>query len=574
MNLITLLRYCCIFLYLYLYGKAQGILSIAEMQSRIISPVKHSITLSGSYGELRSTHFHAGIDIRPSSESAEDKIFAIDDGYVSRARVQTGGFGKALYIVHPATGYTTVYAHLDRFNDELDQLISKAQYSRKSYAVNLDFPRNFIPVKKGQFIGIMGNTGQSFGTHLHFEIRDSKTENPLNPILFRIKPKDHIPPVISAIAVHGLDRNFHKSEQIIVSGDFASNDGTNALPVIDIVSDRAGVAIEAYDMMNGAPNKNGIYRMRLYDDKGLRYFYEMNRFSFSESSHIAGFIDYGQKQTSGNTFALCYRLPSLKLSFLDNNLHGIFQLEYGSLHYFCIEAEDIESNTTTFEAYIRRIKSESLQALTESEEIMEYGKYHVFERDSCKVTLHEESLFRNIRFEYEMVNDSICNPCYRVHQFTEPVKKAIDIRLLVPEWLNEYADKLIVIRYDPKGKKINHGGKIGSGTISISSRFFGLYALAIDTIPPHIRPINFNAKAQGMREFTFEIKDDLDTAGNAKELTYQVEIDGKFVVCPYKSLTGVLQVPLSGIVPGKHQLKIKATDHSGNSRIYRASFVR
>ncbi|MDO8897816.1 MAG: M23 family metallopeptidase, partial [Bacteroidales bacterium] len=164
-------------------------------------PMDLTIFLSGTFGEMRSNHFHSGIDIRTQGVEGH-LVFAIEDGFVNRVAVSAVGFGKVVYLSHPKTGHVSVYAHLQRFNKEIGQYVKNQQYKNESFSVNLFPESNLLPVKKGDLIGYAGNSGSSGGPHLHFEIRDGATQEVLNPLDFGFKTKDFIRPNISRLAIY------------------------------------------------------------------------------------------------------------------------------------------------------------------------------------------------------------------------------------------------------------------------------------------------------------------------------------------------------------------------------------
>ena len=169
------------------------------------SPVGFPVLLSGSFGEVRKNHFHSGIDIRTDGESGKP-VYAISDGYVSRINISAVGFGKAIYITHP-NGYTSVYGHLSRFNNVIGSWIKNRQYQKESFEIDITAEPDVLPVRKGEIIAYSGNSGSSAGPHVHFEIRDTPTQETINPLLFGIPVRDNIPPVISNIKIYPLNEN-------------------------------------------------------------------------------------------------------------------------------------------------------------------------------------------------------------------------------------------------------------------------------------------------------------------------------------------------------------------------------
>ena len=173
-------------------------------QNYFRSPVSGTIRLSGTFGELRPNHLHAGIDIKARDGKIGQSLYAAADGYVSRIKMQSGGYGKVLYIDHP-NGYTTVYAHMHEFDKEVEDYVKMMQKEKESFAVELYPEPNQFVFEKGDKVGKLGMSGRSFGPHLHFEIRDTKTEKPINPLLFGINVSDNIPPRIHQLKIYNLN---------------------------------------------------------------------------------------------------------------------------------------------------------------------------------------------------------------------------------------------------------------------------------------------------------------------------------------------------------------------------------
>jgi murein DD-endopeptidase MepM/ murein hydrolase activator NlpD len=173
-------------------------------KSLFISPVNIPLLLSANFGELRIDHFHSGIDIKTQGATGKE-VVAAASGHVYRISVSPGGFGNALYVRHPS-GYTTVYGHLDRFSDEIAEFVRTSQYEKKSFAVTLYPTREKFPVKQGEIIAYSGNSGSSGGPHLHYEIRRSDNEKPVNPLLFEFGTNDNIAPVIEKLFIYPITR--------------------------------------------------------------------------------------------------------------------------------------------------------------------------------------------------------------------------------------------------------------------------------------------------------------------------------------------------------------------------------
>jgi murein DD-endopeptidase MepM/ murein hydrolase activator NlpD len=243
-------------------ARAQGIVPSRTYQVGVFQyPLDLPPSTAGSFGELRGNHFHSGLDFRTNRQIGYP-VHAAMYGYVSRLRVQLGGFGNAVYVTHP-NGYTTVYGHLDHLIPELAQIVKKYQYDHQSAEVDFRLQQFDFPVTKGQLIAISGNTGASGGPHLHFEIRDSLTEETVNPQLFGLTLPDNIPPAVASVAVYHLNgRPFSENtprDYLPVTGTTGNYRVSQTL----FLSGDIGFGITANDMNNSSANRNGIYSLEL-----------------------------------------------------------------------------------------------------------------------------------------------------------------------------------------------------------------------------------------------------------------------------------------------------------------------
>ena len=245
-------------------------------ETHFVSPVKFKVRLAGSFGELRGRHFHAGLDIKSNNGRSGDSIFSAEKGYISRIRIQRAGYGKSVYVNH-ANGYTTVYAHLDGFNVQLEEYIKQKQHEMRSYEVDILPEQGMFEVEQGSHLAFLGNTGISFGPHLHFEIRETATDKAINPFLFGISAADRSAPVISSVRITGLRPDFHKIYEYKVP--VAGRKKKNLKPVsIEVPAWRAGIAIAAHDLIDGSHNKHGLYKLEMWVDYTRYYAVCYDRF--------------------------------------------------------------------------------------------------------------------------------------------------------------------------------------------------------------------------------------------------------------------------------------------------------
>ena len=257
------------------------------------SPLGIPLYLAGNFGELRSNHFHSGLDMKTQGKEGF-KIYAAADGFVSRVKISPWGYGKTIYIDHP-NGYTTVYAHLQGYKGDIAEIIKKHQHEVENWEIDWLPSDTLMKVKKGDVIALSGNTGGSGGPHLHFEIRETETEHPVNPLLFGFAIKDNIKPLIRSIILTPLNdtsyvNNKRKPQRFLVSGSAGSYKLKNETSIN--AYGEIGIGIETIDKLNGYGNRNGIYSIELLENSQTIFKSEMKKFSFDESRALNSLIDY------------------------------------------------------------------------------------------------------------------------------------------------------------------------------------------------------------------------------------------------------------------------------------------
>lgn len=550
------MRWCwLIFLFVSLSISAQTLLDTSYFDS----PVKYDMVLAGSFGELRGTHFHAGIDIKPSSK--RDSIFTAAPGYVSRIKVQTGGYGRVLYIDHP-NGYTSVYAHLEHFSDEIESYIKDLQLASQSYSLDIYPQADKFKLDRQEYIGLLGNTGRSYGAHLHFEIRKTNSETPINPALFGLKPTDHKSPSLVSVSVHGLSTDMQDQVKLtypvqrIAKGKYTINKGR-----VNLGAWRAGLLLQGWDTMDGASNKNGIYRIEMYADDSLKYAATVDSVSWEESPYIKSHMDYCEKKKNKRTAIRCHLLPGNKLSLYDAAKDGVLKVYESKPRRIKIVAKDIEGNQSqiTFDLYRGKVDDHSQTY----EKLLQFGQAYGFGIGSCRLHIHEDALDRNLYMNYSQENID-GKTVYHIHRDESPLYRAAQLSMPIDHWVNkaEY-DKLCLVQKGNKGIT-NVGGTVVADSLQIQLSNWGTYYQYIDVIAPTIKAVSLPHKGKTPTWIKFRISDDIKSGGQAASMRIDAYLDDQWIVGRYKSLDRIFRIDTRMIPKGKHHLRIVATDPLGN----------
>ena len=535
------------------------------------SPLNIPIYLSGTFAELRSNHFHSGIDIR--TQGVEGKpVFAIGDGYVSRVAVSSGGFGKAIYVNHPE-GFTSVYAHLQRFSPEIEAWVKQQQYTNKSYEVNLYVTKDQFVFKRGDQLGLSGNSGSSAGPHLHFEIRDGATQEPLNPLYFGYEMKDFIRPAISTFAayplsdsaqVNGSENPFYST----VLGWGEQHRLPNHQPVYGIGELAFGISV--IDQHNDTPNKNGVYSIELKVDKKTIFKYTADRFSFTETRYINSFIDYAYFVENKKRIIRSQRDPLNKLRLYEKD-SGIITLHAGDSVHAEFVVTDFHKNVSRLPFLLVGKKTEKPKSKLVSEGVLvKAGTNFELRKSDFYVDSNPECFYRDeIISISQKVDSNYFSAIYTIGDQTIPVHKSFDLGIKIPKDVN--ASKLYMVQLDRKGEASALNSKIAGEFIKSSPRVMGEFALLLDSIRPEITPINFkNGKLNiGLKTLNIKIKDEQSGIDS-----YEATLNGSWLLMAYDAKNDLLIYDFDErLKKGENQLMIKVTDEVGNTAVMRMQIV-
>lgn len=529
--------------------------------------------LAGSFGELRSNHFHSGVDFRTNQRTGYP-VYATADGYISRLRVQNSGFGLALYISHP-NGFTSVYGHLARFNPKIAQEVKKIQYQKKSYEID-EFPNSdFIPVRKGEIIAYSGNTGSSGGPHLHFELRDSKTEATVNPQLLGIQVPDNIPPVISSMYVYRLNERpfneFTPKQYFQVAGG-GGNYTLNKVNTINL-SGEVGFGIVATDRHSGNSGLNGVYSIELFLDGKAVYTSALERFSFENSKAINSHVDYPALLNLKRSIQKSFVDPGNPLKIYSNLVNnGRIVFNDGKLHQLKYVITDSKGNKSTLAFNVKAdpkavINTPNLPAGTP----YQYLNVNEFNNEDVKVIIPKGSLYNDLNFVYKKLAKPQSNAFSAIHQIHNnltPLHLGFEIWIKSDSTLNKYQNKAVIVN----ANRSSQGGYFENGYVKAKPRNFGSFFIAIDTIPPTIVPVNiFNGKNMaGLSKMSFRISDNLSGIKS-----FNGYIHGKWVLMEFDAKTASLWHNFDDQTKaGKHSFELVVVDMKDNTKRYAIEFYR
>ena len=534
-------------------------------------PLDIPLLLSGTFGELRSNHFHAGIDIKTRGVTGL-KVRASAKGYVGRIKVQHGGYGKALYIYHP-NGYQTVYAHLSSFSPKIEAYVKRAQYQKESYEIQLFPTATELGIEQGEIIGYSGNSGSSGGPHLHFEIRDFNSK-PMNPLLFGFEEiKDSKQPQIFALHAYPLGSNSHinGSTERIKLKLIKRSDGSFKTETIKAFG-TIGFGIDAYDILDLAYNKNGIYSVKTFLNGRPVFENTFDKFSFYETRYINRLIDYEYYNNNRRRIHRLYVLPGNSLSvYKDVYDDGKINIQSDHLDQnFEILVSDFKGNNQRISIPIKANFKENLpkKEIRETPYFAKANSSRSFEEGKIDIFIPKNALYEDTYLDIEIKGLSA-----KLHKSSTPLHKSITVGFDVAQYSLEDQSKLYI------GKINSWGGHSYISTYRKKNRLytktnqFGTFELFEDRTPPEIKPKNFRDK-QWISNFRFlKLKIDDDKSGID---SYRATVNGKFILMEYDYKTNTLTHDFNDdkITSTKNELKVIVTDKVGNTAIFEAMFFR
>lgn len=526
--------------------------------------------LAGSFGEIRGNHFHSGIDFRTNQREGYP-VYAVADGYISRLRVQNSGFGQALYINHP-NGFTTVYGHLQRFSPKIATVVKNLEYEKKSFEID-EFPdATLVPVHKGEIIAWSGNRGSSGGPHLHFEIRDTKTEETINPQFFGIIIPDNIPPVIHGLYVYRLNgktfNEFTPKQAIGIAG--ASGQYKTTAPIS--LTGEVGFGIVVTDRHNGLSGTNGVYSIQLELDGKKIYTSALERFAFEDSKAINSHIDYPTYINTKRSIQKSFVDPGNPLKIYSGLVNsGKINFNDGASHQLRYIITDSKGNSSVLPFTVNAGTAAITAPTVPPGIIYPYSKVNEFNNEEIKVVFPMGTLYNDLNFSYKKLPKPAGNAWSAIHQIHNrytPLHIGFDLWIKADNLPENLRSKALIVNTDGSSQ----GGSFESGFVKATPKNFGSFYIATDTVAPRIVPVNIGEgrNMAGLSKIIFKISDNLSGIKS-----FNGYIDGKWVLMEFDAKTATLWHSFDERTSsGKHNLELVVIDMKENTRHYNVGFLR
>lgn len=451
---------------------------VARGQERgFVPPFDFPITFSGNFGEIRANHFHGGLDFKTGGVTGK-RVRALADGYVSRIRV-THGSGYVLHVTYD-NGYTTINRHLSAFVGDIARRVEERQYAEESWEVDITPEPGEYPVRAGQVIALSGNTGYSFGPHLHLDVMEDETGDSVDPLpLFRPYVKDHTAPRALGIML------FPRPGKGVVNG----RQEPQAFPLESSKTVEAwgqvGAAIRAYDYMEGAANRYGVHTVVLEVDSQEVFRSVVDRFSPEETRYINSWT-YGQYMKS-------FIDPGNRLRMLHdgNGQRGWVTIDEERPYRFRYTLSDALGNTShvSFTVVGRRMEVSPVEH--REKYTLHWDRVNVLQEPGLQVVIPRGRLYDDVRLDYGVRADSgDVAWTYRLNPRAVPLHRACGLNIALRRRPVEDSTKYYVAGVTARGKKYYVGGRYEDGWMKADVRELGTYTVAVDTVPPALTPVN------------------------------------------------------------------------------------
>jgi len=528
------------------------------------SPVDIPLDLSANFGELRSNHWHMGLDIR-TQQRVNLPVYAAAGGYIAHIGIRSQSFGRFIIIKHP-NGLSTLYAHLNDFFPELEKYVTYQQYKQETWAIELDFDNNQFPVSKGSFIAYSGTTGGSQGPHLHFEIIDTKTEKRLNPLLFDFPLKDNVPPSIIKLAMYDRTKSVYDQTPLFFSLKKTGEVYVLAKePFIKAGTDKLSFAIQANDKLSGSNNPNGIFSAKLCVDNEPQVSFVLDSIDYDDTHYLNAHIDYKYDYKGGAYLQHVSKLPGNQGSVYKMiNGDGVINLTDSLQHEITIDVKDAYGNISQLKFLVQ------LDAKG-STDVTDYAVPHfapiqenVLKKQDVEFYIGAKELYDSVPIQYYRKNTTIASAYSGIHQLNDaayPIHDEMLVRIKPTKQIPAALKDKLVIQRTTKGNSFSKAEWQGEW---LAAKFgsFGTFSVIADDTPPVLkdpgRGDTINLSAATRIVFT-----PTDNLGGIR--SFKAELDGQWLRFTNDKSRSWIYIFDERCPDGVHELKVTVEDIVGNS---------
>ena len=531
------------------------------------SPLDIPLELAGSFAEIRSNHFHSGMDLRTEQREGLP-VYCAAEGYVSRIKISPFGYGKAIYVTHPE-GYVTVYAHLQKFNQEIDSLLRLQHKSKESYEVDWYLKEGQISLKRGEHIAWSGNSGGSGGPHLHFEVRDSRTEQCLDPMRFGLPVRDTLAPVFESFSAwSGYSASEISPNELPAIGHFVSGRGASDTLPLEIEPGKLELAVSIVDRYLSGSGECGVKSLRVFVDGNLFYRMDIRSVNFNTTKAINGFVPLGIYKSKSGQWYRCSRSKQTPLKEDVGMFSVPVEIHDSIIHSIRFETEDWKGNVATAVGFVQAVLPNATKHTNSISVIA--GVEKIIPTRSGKITFQKESLFDDTELRlFEPVFDSLMPPIVEIgHEgiaLFSPVKIQFNLNEMTPEQRRK-----VVVLHGNNSKRKSIGGSLEGNAIVASASSLGTFTYTSDWDAPVV-------------EFVEQTFPETDLVGNVKFRvsdavsgieSIRPQLDGHWLYYEYDAKNNAVWVELPITVANElpHEFSLVVKDKCGNETVYKKSF--
>lgn len=544
--------------------------SFLHAQEAPTPPLEIPLKLSGTFGEFRPTHFHAGLDIKTQGKEGF-KVSSIKAGSVRRIKVATTGYGKCLYIQH-ADGTTSVYAHLKKFAPKIESFIKAYQYEKETFLTQKFLKLGEMTVEQGEVIGYSGNTGGSLGPHLHFEIRDTKAETPLNPLQLGFEIPDSIRPIVQGFYRYKKEENgLSKKTQLPLE---RINDSVYQADLQQLGGIHA-FGIRLFDRQDLSYNRNGIYKAVVKVNGEEKFSYTFDKIDFIDGKKIDALIDYPTYREERIRIQKLFRDLDVDYSFLPKTApDGFVNFEKDRAYHIEIVVEDYTHNKTYITFYVEGKEDFRSAPVAAMQNPIAIDKDYLFAFEQHEVYVPKNTFYQSIDLVINEKKDTLI-----IEEIPFPQRKGFELSVAIPKALDSIErQQLSLAVYDPKEEKEEQQLRYvwtakKDSILQTKYAYAGQYVLTKDSLAPTIKPLNFKDQ-QWMSNYKFlEVEVDDEFSGIK---SYRATINGQWILMEHEPKDKTLIYNFADIEFDKTQLnfELEVEDQVGNTSVFNATIFR